>query len=126
MSRILISIKLMQGYKQPPSVKTLAAFLISNGHLAQLAEQPAVIRQMFPQETFDIIRMVTGLSPVLTAIHLTEQAPVRRIVKNKGGYNMHKRFSKGEDDFAKPVKLFGNDGRLKICDKVGSTPTAGI
>ena len=104
----------MQGYKQPPSVKTLAAFLISNGHLAQLAEQPAVNR------------MVTGSSPVLTVIHLTEQAPVRRIVKNKGGYNMHKRFSKGEDDFAKPVKLFGNDGRLKICDKVGSTPTAGI
>ena len=38
-----------------------------------------------------------------------------------------KRFSKGEDvDFAQPSKLFGNNGRLKIYVKVGSTPTVGI
>ena len=76
----------MQGYKQPPSVKTLAAFLISNGHLAQLAEQPAVIRQMFPQETFDIIRMVTGSSPVLTALVRGTGTHGTAHQLNKGGF----------------------------------------
>lgn len=44
-----------------------------------------------------------------------------------GGKERMKRFSKGKDvDFTQPSKLFGNNGRLKICVKVGSTPTVGI